>query len=65
MRSWAKLVSAATAIASAGTAVAAVAAGSILLSACTSCDSIVRQTALPVLAAGNFDAVEADQAGHR
>jgi len=48
-----------------GAAVAAVAAGSVLLSACASCDSIVRQTALPVLAAGNFDAVEADQAGHR
>jgi len=48
-----------------GAAVAAVAAGSVLLSACASCDSIVRQTALPVLAAGNFDAVDADQAGHR
>ncbi|TMC82051.1 MAG: hypothetical protein E6I61_02190 [Chloroflexi bacterium] len=65
MRSWAKLVSAAAAFASTGAAVAAVAAGGILLSACTSCDSIVRQTALPVLAAGNFDAVEADPAGHR
>src|SRR6266568_1430344 len=65
MRSWAKLVSAAAAVGSMGAAVAAVAAGSVLLSACASCDSIVRQTALPVLAAGNFDAVDADQAGHR
>src|SRR5437868_960964 len=65
MRSWGKLVSAATAVASTAMWVAAVAAGGILLGACTSCDSIVRQTAVPVLAAGNFDAVEADQAGHR
>jgi len=65
MRSWAKLVSGVTAIASMGAAGAAVVAGSVLLSACTSCDSIVRQTALPVLATGNFDAVVADQAQHR
>jgi glutamine cyclotransferase len=48
-----------------GVAVAAVVAGTVLLSACGSCDSIVQQTALPVLATGNFDGVERDQAGHR
>lgn len=41
------------------------AAGAVLLSACGSCDSIVRQTSVPVLAAGTFDGVEADQGGHR
>ncbi|HKC19116.1 MAG TPA: YncE family protein [Candidatus Dormibacteraeota bacterium] len=41
------------------------AAGTVLLSACGSCDSIVRQSALPVLAAGSFDGVAADQSGHR
>src|SRR2546421_2470725 len=64
----ARLVTLATSIvsvASSSAAIDAVAAGTVLLSACTSCDSIVRQTAIPVLAAGNFDAVEADQAGHR
>src|SRR5438445_13235849 len=65
MRSWAKLVSGVTAIASMGAAGAAVVAVTVILSACTSCDSIVRQTALPVLATGNFDAVVADQAQHR
>jgi len=65
MRSWAKLVSAAAAIASTAASVAAVVAGSVLLSACGSCDSIVTQTALPVLTTGSFDGVAADQAGHR
>jgi hypothetical protein len=65
MRSWAKLVSAATAIASTTAAAAALVAASLILSACGSCDSIVQQTALPVIATGNFDGVERDQAGHR
>lgn len=37
----------------------------MLLGACTSCASTVRETAMPVLAAGSFDGVEADQANHR
>lgn len=40
-------------------------AGAVLLSSCGSCDSIVRQAALPAIAAHNFDGVEADQAGHK
>lgn len=44
---------------------AAASAGAVLLSSCASCDSIVRLTALPAIAANNFDGVEADQAGHR
>ena len=40
-------------------------AGALLLSACGSCDSIVRQASVPVLAAGAFDGVATDQGGHR
>lgn len=43
----------------------AAAAGVILLSGCGSCESVVHQSSLPVLAAGTFDAVDADQSGHR
>ncbi len=38
----------------------AAAAGVILLSGCGSCESVVHQSSLPVLAAGTFDAVDAD-----
>src|SRR5207248_8974279 len=41
-------------------------AGAVLaLSGCTSCQSTVQQVALPALAAGSFDGVEADQTAHR
>ena len=41
-------------------------AGAVLaLSGCASCQSTVRQVALPALAAGSFDGVEADQTAHR
>jgi hypothetical protein len=40
-------------------------AGAILLSACGSCESIVRQAAMPALAAATFDGVAADPSGHR
>jgi DNA-binding beta-propeller fold protein YncE len=41
-------------------------AGAVLaLGGCASCQSTVRQVALPALAAGSFDGVEADQAAHR
>ncbi|HET9782788.1 MAG TPA: hypothetical protein VFR33_13530, partial [Candidatus Dormibacteraeota bacterium] len=39
--------------------------GTAFLSACGSCDSYVHQASLPVLAAGTFDGVAADQSGHR
>lgn len=39
--------------------------GVVLLSACGSCEGIVRQSAFPVLAAGTFDGIEADQSEHR
>lgn len=41
------------------------AAGVLLLGACASCESTVRQTAIPVVTAGSFDGIEADQANHR
>ena len=40
-------------------------AGVIGLSACASCGSTVRETPMPVLAAGAFDGVEIDQSAHR
>ncbi|HET7338265.1 MAG TPA: hypothetical protein VFK22_01840, partial [Candidatus Dormibacteraeota bacterium] len=46
-------------------ALLAAALGTAVLSACGNCDSIVRQTALPVLAAGTFDGVAADQSAHQ
>lgn len=45
--------------------VCAAAAGAVLLSSCGSCDSIVRQTALPSIATHSFDAIAADQSGRR
>ena len=43
----------------------AAAGGVILLSGCASCQSTVRQLAVPAVAAGSFDGVEADQTAHR
>src|SRR5207245_7818952 len=43
----------------------AAAGGVTLLSGCSSCQSTVRQLALPAVAAGSFDGVEADQTAHR
>jgi DNA-binding beta-propeller fold protein YncE len=40
-------------------------AGAVLLSACGSCQSIVRQAAMPVLATATFDGVAADPSGQR
>ncbi len=40
-------------------------AGVIGLSACASCGSTLRETPMPVLAAGAFDGVEIDQSAHR
>lgn len=40
-------------------------AGAAALSGCGSCDSIVRQTSMPVVAGGSLDGVEVDQAHHR
>jgi DNA-binding beta-propeller fold protein YncE len=65
MRPAGKIASIAAGFATAASALLSAAAGAVLLSACGSCDSIVRQTAQPVLAAGVFDAVEADQSGQR
>jgi hypothetical protein len=65
MRPAGKIASLGAGLAAAAAALLSAAGGAVLLSACGSCDSIVRQTAQPVLAAGNFDAVEADQSGHR
>jgi hypothetical protein len=65
MRPAGKIASIGTGFATVAAALFSAAAGAVLLSACGSCDSIVHQTAQPVLAAGSFDAVEADQAGHR
>src|SRR2546430_15503124 len=45
--------------------IVAAAGGMILLGACTSCQSTVREAAIPVIAAGSFDGVEADQGAHR
>src|SRR5947207_14329096 len=41
------------------------AGGAVLLGACTSCQSTVRQAAMPVVAAGTFDGVGADPASHQ
>jgi len=41
------------------------AAGLIALSACGNCSSTVRETPMPVIAAGAFDGVEIDQSAHR
>jgi streptogramin lyase len=65
MRPTARLAALGTVLATAAEACLAAAAGAVLLSACGSCDSIVRQTSLPALAAANIDAVEADQGGHK
>jgi hypothetical protein len=65
MRPAAKIASIGAGFATAAAALFSAAAGAVLLSACGSCDSIVHQTAQPILAAGNFDAVVADQAGHQ
>lgn len=65
MRPAGRWASVATALLTAVPAVFAAAVGTVFLSSCGSCDSIVRQTALPVLAAGTFDGVAADQDGHR
>jgi DNA-binding beta-propeller fold protein YncE len=64
MRSWGKAVSWAS-VGSVAASVFGAAAGVMLLGACTSCASTVRETAMPVLAAGSFDALEPDQANHR
>jgi len=65
MRPAAKIASIGAGLATTAAVLLSAAAGAVLLSSCASCDSIVRQTAQPVLAAGIFDAVEADQGGHR
>src|SRR5207244_4794378 len=41
------------------------AGGAVLLGACTSCQSTVRQAAMPVVAAGTFDGVVADPASRQ
>src|SRR6266576_3794250 len=43
----------------------AAAGGAVLLGACASCQSTVRQAAMPVVAAGTFDGVAADSGSHR
>src|SRR5438128_722996 len=50
-----------TAIASA----LAAAGGVVLLAGCTSCQTTVRTATMPVIAAGTFDVLEADQTSHR
>src|SRR2546430_16392784 len=45
--------------------VVAAAGGVLLLGACAGCQSTVRQAAVPAIAAGSFDGVEADQTAHR
>jgi DNA-binding beta-propeller fold protein YncE len=65
MRPGRRLASVGAAFAVTVSAVLAAAAGTILLSACGSCDSFVHQTSMPLLAAGTFDGVAADQPGHR
>lgn len=54
-----------TALLTAVPAVLAAGFGTVALSSCGSCESTVRQTAIPVLAAGTFDGVAADQGSHR
>jgi len=65
MRTWAKRVSVAPSFASVAAAVCGAAAGALLLGGCASCEATVRQTAIPVVTAGSFDGIEADQANHR
>jgi hypothetical protein len=65
MRPTARLAALGTLSATAAEACLAAAAGAVLLSACGSCDSIVRQTAVPAMVGANIDGVEADQGGHR
>src|SRR5260370_12764149 len=65
MRTWAKPVALAASFASVAAAVCGGAAGALLLGGCASCESTVRQTAIPVVTAGSFDGIEADQASHR
>ncbi len=65
MRTWAKLVSLAASSASVAAGVCGAAAGALLLGGCASCESTVRQTGIPVVTAGSFDGIEADQANHR
>src|SRR5437660_7219440 len=52
-------------VASTAAPIVAAAGGMILLGACTSCQSTVREAAIPLIAAGSFDGVEADQRAHR
>src|SRR5439155_10451093 len=52
-------------VASTAAPIVAAAGGVILLGACTSCQSTVREAAIPAIAAGSFDGVEADQRAHR
>src|SRR5437660_12021428 len=52
-------------VASTAAPIVAAAGGMILLGACTSCQSTVREAAIPLIAAGCFDGVEADQRAHR
>lgn len=65
MRSWAKPFSLAAAFASVAASMCGAAAGALLLGGCASCESTVRQAAMPVVTAGSFDGIEADQANHR
>src|SRR5256885_6583339 len=45
--------------------VLAAAGGAVLLGGCTSCQSTVRQTAMPAVAAGSFDGIASDPGSHR
>ena len=65
MRPAARLASFAAALLPALVSAVGIGGGVVLLSACGSCDSIVRQSSVPVLAAGSFDGVAADQGAHR
>ena len=65
MRPGGRLASFGAACAATLTSLFAGALGTVFLSACGSCDSYVHQTALPVLAAGTFDGVAADQSSQR
>lgn len=65
MRPARKLASFVAGFATLGGGFASAAAGLVLLSACGGCQSTVHQASMPVLAAGRFDGVEADQSEHR
>lgn len=56
-----KLASLGAGFATVTSALASAAVGIVLLSACGSCEGTVRQTAVPVLAAGTFDGIDVDQ----